>query len=57
MLDENDNNPVFDSSAFEYRVREDVEPGTTIADIVARDADAGEYGKITYLLDRMSTQV
>ncbi|XP_026315340.1 cadherin-23 [Hyposmocoma kahamanoa] len=56
VLDENDNNPVFESSTFEYRVREDVEPGTTIADIVARDADSGEYGKITYLLDRISTQ-
>ncbi|XP_049868235.1 cadherin-23 [Pectinophora gossypiella] len=56
VLDENDNNPIFEPSAFEYRVREDVEPGTTIANIVARDADSGEYGKITYLLDRMSTQ-
>lgn len=57
VLDENDNNPIFESSAFEYRILEDVEPGTTIANIVARDADSGEYGKITYLLDRMSTQV
>ncbi|CAD0199964.1 unnamed protein product [Chrysodeixis includens] len=56
VLDENDNNPIFESSAFEYRVLEDVEPGTTIANILARDADSGEYGKITYLLDRMSTQ-
>ncbi|XP_047019108.1 cadherin-23 [Helicoverpa zea] len=56
VLDENDNNPVFESSSFEYRVKEDVEPGTTIANILARDADSGEFGKITYLLDRMSTQ-
>ncbi|XP_063530997.1 cadherin-23 [Cydia strobilella] len=56
VLDENDNNPYFESGNFEYRVREDVEPGTTIANIVARDADSGEYGKLTYLLDRMSTQ-
>ncbi|XP_072938602.1 cadherin-23 [Epargyreus clarus] len=56
VLDENDNNPIFDSSAFEYRVLEDVDPGTTIANILARDADSGEYGKITYLLDRVSTQ-
>ncbi|KOB64716.1 putative cad88c, partial [Operophtera brumata] len=41
VLDENDNNPVFESSAFEYRVREDVEPGTTVAMIVASDADSG----------------
>ncbi|CAG9578961.1 unnamed protein product [Danaus chrysippus] len=56
VLDENDNNPIFEPSSFEYRVREDIEPGTTVADIVARDADSGEYGKITYLLDRVSTQ-
>lgn len=56
-MDENDNNPVFESSAFEYKVLEAVEPGTTIAVIQAKDADSGEYGKITYLLDRMSSQV
>ncbi|KAL0831494.1 hypothetical protein ABMA28_002291 [Loxostege sticticalis] len=56
VLDENDNNPVFESSAFEYKVLEAVEPGTTIAVIQAKDADSGEYGKITYLLDRMSSQ-
>ncbi|KAG6445751.1 hypothetical protein O3G_MSEX004072 [Manduca sexta] len=56
VLDENDNNPIFESSSLEYRVREDIEPGTTIATIAAKDADSGEYGKVTYLLDRMSTQ-
>ncbi|XP_041988601.1 cadherin-23 isoform X1 [Aricia agestis] len=56
VLDENDNNPVFESSSFEYRVREDAAPGTVIANITARDLDSAEYGKITYLLDRMATQ-
>ncbi|KAM3963622.1 cadherin-23 [Aphomia sociella] len=56
VLDENDNNPIFESSSFEYRVREDVEPGTIIARVAATDADSGEYGTVTYLLDRMSTQ-
>ncbi|CAH0714568.1 unnamed protein product, partial [Brenthis ino] len=56
VLDENDNNPIFDPSPFEYRVREDAEPGTTVTNISAKDADSGEYGKITYLLDRVSTQ-
>ncbi|XP_046962418.1 cadherin-23 isoform X2 [Vanessa cardui] len=56
VLDENDNNPIFEPSPFEFRVREDAEPGTTVANIVAKDADAGDYGKITYLLDRVSTQ-
>ncbi|XP_068632323.1 cadherin-23 [Battus philenor] len=56
VLDENDNNPIFETSNFEFRVPEDILPGTAIANIVARDADSGEFGKITYLLDRMSTQ-
>ncbi|KAL4713341.1 hypothetical protein ACJJTC_006809 [Scirpophaga incertulas] len=56
VLDENDNNPVFETSPFEYRVLESVEPGTVLTYVVAKDADSGEYGKITYLLDRMSTQ-
>lgn len=57
VLDENDNNPYFESNVHEFKVREDVPIGTSIAKIVARDADSGEYGKITYLLDRISTQV
>ncbi|XP_022120263.2 cadherin-23 [Pieris rapae] len=56
VLDENDNNPVFEVQQFEYRVKEDIQPGTVIANIVASDADSNEYGKITYLLDRVSTQ-
>lgn len=31
--------------------------GTEIATIQARDPDSGDYGKITYLLDRMSSEV
>ncbi|KPI92876.1 Cadherin-23 [Papilio xuthus] len=56
VLDENDNNPVFETSKYEYTIPEDIKPGTAVANIVARDADSGEFGKITYLLDRMSTQ-
>nr|XP_034827125.1 cadherin-23 [Maniola hyperantus] len=56
VVDENDNNPIFEMSPFEYRVKEDVEPGTTEANIIARYADSGEYGKVTYLLDRVTTQ-
>ncbi|CAG4973752.1 unnamed protein product [Parnassius apollo] len=56
VLDENDNNPIFETSSFEYRVREDIQPGTPVADIIARDADSGEFGKVTYLLDRISSQ-
>jgi hypothetical protein len=31
--------------------------GTEIATIEARDADSGDFGRITYLLDRISSQV
>jgi len=31
--------------------------GTEIAVIQATDSDSGDYGKITYLLDRISSQV
>jgi hypothetical protein len=30
--------------------------GTKVAVIEAKDADSGDYGKITYLLDRLSSQ-
>ncbi|KAJ8962164.1 hypothetical protein NQ318_018121 [Aromia moschata] len=38
------------------RVPEDTQPGTQIAKLEAVDADSGEFGKITYLLDRLSSQ-
>ncbi|GBP37114.1 Cadherin-23 [Eumeta japonica] len=56
VLDENDNNPYFEPGPVEYKIKENVEPGTAVARILAKDADSGEYGKITYLLDRISTQ-
>lgn len=56
VLDENDNNPVFISSNTEFFVAEDAPIGAEVALIQATDADVGEYGKITYLLDTSSTQ-
>ena len=44
-------NPVTVSSIFTGHA------GTEIATIEARDADSGDFGKVTYLLDRMSSQV
>lgn len=37
-------------------ILEDTEPGRQVAVIEASDADSGEFGKITYLLDRLSSQ-
>lgn len=57
VVDENDNNPYFiDSTLSNVSVPEDATVGTKVAVIEARDADSGDFGKITYLLDRLSSQ-
>jgi len=57
VLDENDNNPYFISNVSNVTVMENSKIGTEITIIQAADPDSGDYGKITYLLDRMSSQV
>lgn len=57
VLDENDNNPVFVSDVQNVTVMENARIGEPIAVIAAKDLDAGEFGKITYLIDRISSQV
>lgn len=57
VLDENDNNPYFVSNISSVSVMENSKIGTEITVIQAADSDSGDYGKITYLLDRMSSQV
>ncbi|CAG9119461.1 unnamed protein product [Plutella xylostella] len=57
VLDENDNNPYFPPSPSSYIIPENAAPGTVVATIAANDADSADYSKITYLLDRVSTQV
>ncbi|XP_018375495.1 PREDICTED: cadherin-23 [Trachymyrmex cornetzi] len=56
VLDENDNNPYFVSNISNVTVTENSKIGTEIAVIQAADSDSGDYGKITYLLDRISSQ-
>ncbi|GLH04217.1 Cadherin-87A [Gryllus bimaculatus] len=56
ILDENDNNPFFIGDLNNITVREDAPVGTEIAVIEAQDPDVGDFGKITFLLDRMSSQ-
>ncbi|XP_026823897.1 uncharacterized protein LOC105277425 isoform X1 [Ooceraea biroi] len=56
VLDENDNNPYFISNVSNINVMENSKIGTEIIVIQAADPDSGDYGKITYLLDRMSSQ-
>lgn len=56
VLDENDNNPYFVTDVGNLTVMENSKIGTEVATIQARDPDSGDYGKITYLLDRVSSQ-
>lgn len=57
VLDENDNNPYFVSNINNLTAAEDAKVGTEIGVIQALDPDSGDFGRITYLLDRMSSQV
>lgn len=56
VLDENDNSPYFLAEPKSIKVPEDTPPGTEIAKLEALDADLGEFGKITFLLDRLSSE-
>lgn len=56
IIDENDNNPIFASDIANISVWENATIGTEIARIIATDADEGDYGRVTYLLDRRSSQ-
>ncbi|KAK5649206.1 hypothetical protein RI129_000235 [Pyrocoelia pectoralis] len=56
VLDENDNNPYFLPEPKELVVPEDVTIGETIGTVQANDLDSGDFAKITYLLDRVSSQ-
>ncbi|CAL8106930.1 unnamed protein product [Orchesella dallaii] len=55
VTDNNDNNPVFTDSISSIQVKEDAPVGTVVAQVVAKDADSESFGKITYLLDRTSS--
>lgn len=56
IIDENDNNPFFKSEFENITIKENTPIGTKIIEISADDADSGEFGKITYLIERVSSQ-
>ncbi|XP_011305109.1 cadherin-23 [Fopius arisanus] len=56
VIDENDNNPYFITDITNVTVLENAKVSTEVARIEARDPDSGDNGKITYLLDRLSSQ-
>ncbi|KAH7637786.1 cadherin-23-like protein [Dermatophagoides farinae] len=56
VLDENDNNPVFDDeNLHKVTIPEDSPIGSLVVRITASDADIGAFGKLTYLLDSSSS--
>ncbi|XP_046672662.1 cadherin-23 isoform X2 [Homalodisca vitripennis] len=55
VIDENDNNPYFVGNITNVTLREDTPIGAEVTVIEASDADSGDYGKITFLLDRISS--
>ncbi|XP_041846849.1 protocadherin beta-3-like [Melanotaenia boesemani] len=57
VRDTNDNAPVFTQPIFKVSVKENVPKGTTVVRIIATDADEGIYGRVTYHLNRMSSNV
>jgi hypothetical protein len=56
VIDENDNNPIFLTEFQNLTIYENQPIGTEIAVIEANDADSDDYGKITFLIDRLSSQ-
>lgn len=56
VIDENDNNPYFVTEFQNLTIYENQPIGTQIAVIEAHDADSGDFGKITFLIDRLSSQ-
>lgn len=55
IIDENDNNPYFIGDITNITVYENSPIGHVITTIEAEDADSGDYGKISYLIDRISS--
>jgi len=48
VTDVNDNSPVFTAAEASVRVMEDAAEGFLVATVVARDADTGENGRVSY---------
>ena len=50
VIDENDNSPIFNASTYYLILREDKLPGSTIATVLATDADSGTNGEVEYFI-------
>ena len=54
LTDVNDLSPVFEKSIYEVSVSENVTPNETFFTVIARDADAGDNGVVTYSIENFS---
>uniref|UniRef100_A0A8C5MEH8 Cadherin domain-containing protein n=1 Tax=Leptobrachium leishanense TaxID=445787 RepID=A0A8C5MEH8_9ANUR len=50
LIDVNDNIPSFENQTYYLAVDENCDDGTSITKIIARDADSGDFGTVTYSL-------
>lgn len=51
VQDENDNEPIFESSRYYLQLAENIEKGSVIMKVIAHDADSGSNGDIRYMFD------
>ncbi|MGH0159125.1 UNVERIFIED_CONTAM: hypothetical protein FKN15_071875 [Acipenser sinensis] len=56
IADENDNNPKFENSRYQYFLREDTPVGTSFLRAAAHDDDQGSNAAITYSLSRQQPE-
>ena len=54
IMDENDNDPVFDNSTYEVSVPENLPINSSILHVRAHDLDSGHYGTVVYRLTQQS---
>nr|XP_044988989.1 protocadherin beta-4-like [Jaculus jaculus] len=57
ILDVNDNAPEFVHSPYETQVLENTTVGSLVLRVLARDADAGHYGNVSYSLFQASDEI
>ncbi|XP_052011483.1 protocadherin beta-4 isoform X1 [Apodemus sylvaticus] len=57
IMDINDNAPEFVNSPYEVQVLESSPPGSPVLTVLARDADAGNFGRVSYGLVQASDEI
>ncbi|KAK2849313.1 hypothetical protein Q5P01_009147 [Channa striata] len=57
VADVNDNAPYFSQSHYQLEVEENNQPGLILLQVVASDADTGRNGRVTYSLDKRTSNV